>query len=285
VGGGLTPPSKENGPAAGRAATQPMPDILNRILQMKRAEVDQARAHESPAALRARAEARRDVRNFTAALRARIAQGGAAVIGEVKRASPSRGVLREDFDPAQIGASYARGGATCISVLTDRHFFQGAPAYLHEARKASGLPALRKDFIIDEYQVAEARAWGADCLLLIVAALDPVLMRDLHAAAREFGMAVLVEVHDEREVEQALQLSTPLIGINNRNLKTFEVSLDTTLGLLPRIGPDRLVIAESGVLQPADVARLRAAGVHAFLVGEALMRAPDPGAELARLFA
>jgi len=262
-----------------------MSDILTRILQVKRAEVAQARQHETLAALRARAEARKDLRDFTGALRARIARGSAAVIAEVKRASPSRGVLREDFDPGEIGASYARGGAACISVLTDRHFFQGAPANLHEARKASGLPALRKDFIIDEYQVAEARAWGADCVLLIVAALEPALMRDLHAAAHALGMAVLLEVHDEHELDQALQLATPLIGINNRNLKTFEVSLDTTIGLLPRIGPERLVITESGVLQPADVARLRAAGVHAFLVGEAFMRAPDPGAELARLFA
>jgi indole-3-glycerol phosphate synthase len=263
---------------------KPVSDILSRILQVKRAEVAQAKEHETLAALRARAEARRDLRDFTGALRAKIAQGAAAVIAEVKRASPSRGVLREDFDPVAIGASYARGGAACLSVLTDRHFFQGAPAYLHEARKAGGLPALRKDFIVDEYQVAEARAWGADCVLLIVAALDPVLMRDLEAAAQALGLAVLVEVHDAAELEQALRLSTPLIGINNRNLKTFEVSLDTTLQLLPRIDPQRLVIAESGVLQPADVARLRQAGVNAFLVGEALMRADDPGAELARLF-
>jgi indole-3-glycerol phosphate synthase len=262
-----------------------MADILSRILQVKRAEVAQAKAHESLAALRARAEGRKDLRDFTAALRARIAQARPAVIGEVKRASPSRGVLRENFDPVQIGASYAQGGAACLSVLTDRNFFQGAPADLHEAREASGLPALRKDFIVDEYQVAEARAWGADCVLLIVAALEPALMRDLEAAARALGLAVLVEVHDTRELEQALELSTPLIGINNRNLKTFEVSLDTTLDLLPRIGPERLVVTESGVLQRADVARLRSAGVHAFLVGEAFMRAADPGAELARLFA
>lgn len=262
-----------------------MLDILNRILEVKRAEVAQARAHETLAALRARAEARKDLRDFNGALRTKLGQGAAAVIAEVKRASPSRGVLREDFDPVQIGASYARGGAACISVLTDRNFFQGAPAYLHEARKASGLPALRKDFIIEEYQVTEARAWGADCVLLIVAALDPLQMRDLHAVAHALGMAVLVEVHDERELDQALQLSTPLIGINNRDLKTFEVSLDTTLRLLPRIDSGRVVITESGVLQPVDVARMRAAGVHAFLVGEAFMRAPDPGAELARLFA
>jgi indole-3-glycerol phosphate synthase len=261
-----------------------MPDILSRIVQVKRAEVSQAREHETLAALRARAEARKDLRDFTGALRAKIAQHSPAVIAEIKRASPSRGVLREDFDPVQIGASYARAGAACLSVLTDRHFFQGAPAYLHEARSASGLPALQKDFIVDEYQVAAARAWGADCVLLIVAALEPALMRDLEDAARALGLAVLVEVHDANELEQALRLSTPLIGINNRDLKTFEVSLDTTIDLLPGIGPERLVIAESGVLQPADVARLRAAGVHASLVGEALMRAPDPGAELSRLF-
>jgi indole-3-glycerol phosphate synthase len=262
-----------------------MPDILSRILQVKRAEVAQARQHETLAALRARAEARQDLRDFTAALRARIAQGAPAVIAEVKRASPSRGLLRQNFDPVQIGVSYAQGGATCLSVLTDRHFFQGAPAHLHEARKASGLPVLRKDFIVDEYQVTETRAWGGDCVLLIVAALEPALLRDLEATARGLGLAVLVEVHDARELEQALRLTTPLIGINNRNLKTFEVSLDTTLGLLPQIGPERLVVTESGVLQPADVVRLRAAGVNAFLVGEAFMRAADPGAELARLFA
>jgi len=261
-----------------------MSDILARILQVKRAEVAQAKEHETLAALRARAEARRDLRDFTGALRAKIALGAPAVIAEVKRASPSRGLLREDFDPVDIGISYARAGAACVSVLTDRHFFQGAPAHLHEARKASGLPALRKDFIVDEYQVAEARAWGADCVLLIAAALETTQMRDLEAAAQALGLAVLVEVHDADELEQALQLSTPLIGVNNRNLKTFEVSLDTTLDLLPGIGPERLVIAESGVLQPADVARLRAAGVHAFLVGEAFMRAADPGAELSRLF-
>jgi indole-3-glycerol phosphate synthase len=261
-----------------------MPDILSRILQVKRAEVAQAKQHETLAALRARAEARKDLRNFTGALRAKIALGAPAVIAEVKRASPSRGVLRADFDPVEIGISYARAGAACLSVLTDRHFFQGAPAHLHEARKASGLPTLRKDFIVDEYQVAEARAWGADCVLLIAAALEATLMRDLESAAQALGLAVLVEVHDARELEQALQLSTPLIGINNRNLKTLEVSLDTTLALLPRVGPERLVIAESGVQQPADVARLRAAGAHAFLVGEAFMRAADPGAELSRLF-
>ena len=261
-----------------------MSDILARILQVKRAEVAQAKEHETFAALRARAEGRRDLRDFEGGLRAKLTTGKAAVIAEVKRASPSRGLLRENFDPTQIGASYARGGAACLSVLTDRHFFQGAPADLHEARKASGLPALRKDFMIDEYQVAEARAWGADCILLIVAALETARMRDLEQAARAFGLAVLVEVHDADELERALTLSTPLIGINNRNLKTFDVSLQTTLSLLSQVGPGRLVVAESGILQPDDVARLRAAGVHAFLVGEAFMRAADPGQELARLF-
>jgi len=261
-----------------------MPDLLSRILQVKRAEVAQAKEHETLAALRARAEARKDLRDFTGALRAKIALGAAAVIAEVKRASPSRGLLRQNFDPVEIGASYARAGAACLSVLTDRHFFQGAPADLHEARKASGLPVLRKDFILDEYQLAEARAWGADCVLLIVAALEPVLLHDLEDAAHGLGLAVLVEVHAADELELALRLRTPLIGINNRNLKTFEVSLDTTLALLPRIGPERLVITESGVLAPEDVRHLRAAGVHAYLVGEAFMRAPDPGAELTRLF-
>jgi len=262
-----------------------MPDILTNILQVKRAEVAQARQHETLAALRSRAEARKDLRDFSGALRAKAALGEPAVIAEVKRASPSRGVLRENFDPASIGLSYAQAGAACLSVLTDRRFFQGAPAHLHEARKASGLPALRKDFIVDEYQVAESRAWGADCILLIVAALEPDRLRDLEAVAHGLGLAVLVEVHDADELERALRLSTPLIGINNRNLKTFEVSLETTLDLVPRIGPERLVVTESGVLEPDDVARLRGAGVNAFLVGEAFMRAADPGAELTRLFA
>jgi indole-3-glycerol phosphate synthase len=192
--------------------------------------------------------------------------------------------LRADFDPAQIGASYARGGATCLSVLTDVQFFQGAPVYLDAARNASGLPALRKDFIVDEYQLYEARAWGADCILLIVAALDRLQLRDLEAAARGLGLAVLVEVHDARELDLALDLATPLVGINNRNLRTFDVSLCTTLDLLPRIGPERLVVTESGILARADVATMRGAGVNAFLVGEAFMRADDPGAALARLF-
>ncbi|UCG97213.1 MAG: indole-3-glycerol phosphate synthase TrpC [Burkholderiales bacterium] len=262
-----------------------MSDILHRILAVKREEVAAAKATEPLAALRARASERRDLRDFEGALRARIGAGRAAVIAEVKRASPSKGVLRAQFDPAAIGASYARGGAACLSVLTDVQFFQGAPEHLDDARRASGLPALRKDFIVDEYQVAQARAWGADCILLIVAALAPAQLSELEAAARELGMAVLVEVHDARELDAALAMKTRLIGINNRDLRTFEVRLSTTLELLPRIDGSRLVITESGILAPADVAAMRAAGVHAFLVGEAFMRAADPGAELARLFA
>ncbi len=261
-----------------------MSDVLNKILAVKRDEIAAARAAEPLASLRSRAAERRDLRDFEGALRARIGAGRAAVIAEVKKASPSKGVLRENFEPAAIGASYARGGAACLSVLTDVQFFQGAPDHLDDARRASGLPALRKDFIIDEYQVAQARAWGADCILLIVAALSPAQLVELEAAARELGMAVLVEVHDAGELEVALGLRTRLIGINNRNLRTFEVSLATTLDLLPLIDGSRLVITESGILGRDDVATMRAAGVNAFLVGEAFMRAPDPGAELARLF-
>ena len=261
-----------------------MSDILQKILAVKREEIEAAKAVEPLAALRERAAERRDLRDFEGALRARVGAGRAAVIAEVKKASPSKGVLREDFDPAAIGASYSRGGAACLSVLTDVQFFQGAPEYLDDARRASGLPALRKDFIVDEYQVAQARAWGADCILLIVAALAATQLAELEKAARELGMAVLVEVHDAKELEAALALKTRLIGINNRNLRSFEVSLATTLDLLPRIDSNRLVITESGILSPVDVATMRAAGVNAFLVGEAFMRAADPGAELARLF-
>jgi len=261
-----------------------MSDILQKILAVKRDEIAAAKAAEPLPLLRARAAERRDLRDFEGALRARIGAGKPAVIAEVKKASPSKGVLRADFDPGTIGASYARGGAACLSVLTDVRFFQGAPEYLDDARRASGLPVLRKDFIIDEYQVAQARAWGADCILLIVAALSPVQLAELEAAARELGMAVLVEVHDAGELEVALGLRTRLIGINNRNLRTFEVSLATTLDLLPRIDKGRLVVTESGILGREDVAKMRAAGVNAFLVGEAFMRATDPGAELARLF-
>ena len=261
-----------------------MSDILQKILAVKRDEIAAARAIEPLGLLRSRAAERRDLRDFEGALRARIGAGRAAVIAEVKKASPSKGVLRGVFDPAAIGASYARGGAACLSVLTDVQFFQGAPDHLDDARRASGLPALRKDFIVDEYQVARARAWGADCVLLIVAALAPAQLLELEMAARELGMAVLVEVHDAGELEVALGLRTRLIGINNRNLRTFEVSLATTLDLLPRIDSNRLVVTESGILGRDDVATMRAAGVNTFLVGEAFMRAPDPGAELARLF-
>ncbi len=261
-----------------------MTDILERIIAVKRAEIAHAAAREPLAALRARAEARRDLRPFEGALRAKLAAGLPAVIAEIKKASPSKGVLREDFDPAVIADGYARHGAACLSVLTDVQFFQGAPEYLDQARQASGLPALRKDFIVDEYQVTEARALGADCILLIVAALDAQRLRELERAAQSYGMDVLVEVHDARELDVALALETALIGINNRNLHTFEVSLATTTDLLPRIPSGKLVIAESGILHPIDVVALRAAGVNAFLVGEAFMRAPDPGQALARLF-
>jgi indole-3-glycerol phosphate synthase len=262
-----------------------MSDILDRILAVKREEVAAARALEPLAAMRARAEARLDERDFAGALKRKIAAGRAAVIAEVKKASPSKGVLRAQFDPPAIARSYAQHGAACLSVLTDEKFFQGAPEYLQQAREASGLPVLRKDFMIDEYQVAEARAWGADCILLIVAALDLPQLLDLEAAALALNMAVLVEVHDAAELELALQLHTPLVGINNRNLRTFDVTLRTTLDLLPRIPRDKLVITESGILAPSDVATMRAANVHAFLVGEAFMRAPDPGVALAQLFA
>jgi indole-3-glycerol phosphate synthase len=262
-----------------------MSDILKKILAVKRDEIARARTRESFAALRARAEAKRGLRSFEGALRKKIAAGLPAVIAEVKKASPSKGVVRADFDPAAIAASYAHHGAACLSVLTDVHFFQGAPEYLDLARQASGLPALRKDFVIDEYQVAESCALGADCILLIVAALDANRLRDLEGAAQSFGMDVLIEVHDADELDVALTLDTPLIGINNRNLHTFEVSLQTTTGLLPHVPSGKLVITESGIVHPSDVAAMRSAGVHAFLVGEAFMRAPDPGVELARLFA
>jgi indole-3-glycerol phosphate synthase len=261
-----------------------MDDILQRILATKHDEVRLARARAPLARLRERAHDASPARDFTAALVAAMRAGRSAVIAEVKKASPSKGVLRENFDPATIGASYARHGAACLSVLTDVQYFQGAPEYLEQARRASGLPALRKDFIIDEYQIVEARSWGADAILLIVAALDRARLQALEAVAHELGMAVLVEVHDADELDLALELKTPLIGINNRNLRTFETRLETTLDLLPRIGEEHIVITESGILVPADVARMRAAGVHAYLVGEAFMRAPDPGVELARLF-
>jgi len=223
-------------------------------------------------------------RDFEGALRAKIAAGQAAVIAEVKKASPSKGVLREDFIPADIAQSYAEHGAACLSVLTDRQFFQGQPDYLKQARASCDLPVLRKDFMVDPYQVYEARAMGADCILLIAACLDDAQMADLEAIARNLDMAVLVEVHDGAELDRALRLKTPLVGINNRNLRSFEVSLSTTLDLLPRMPADRLLITESGIMGAADVQIMRDAGVHAFLVGEAFMRAPDPGAALSGLF-
>jgi len=261
-----------------------MSDILQRIVASKRDEVAAAKARRSLASLQVAAAGQPAARGFEAALRTAIGRGHAAVIAEVKKASPSKGVLREHFVPAEIAASYAQNGAACLSVLTDEPYFQGAPAYLAQARAACVLPALRKDFIVDEYQVVESRALGADCILLIVACLDDAQLAAFESCALGFGMGVLVEVHDEAELERALRLQTQLIGVNNRNLRTFEVSLDTTLALRPRLPADRLLVTESGILGRADVQRLRAAGVHAFLVGEAFMRAPDPGQALAALF-
>ncbi len=261
-----------------------MSDILQRILAVKREEIAAARLRRDEASLRRDAEARGGVRDFVGALRAKIANGQAAVIAEIKKASPSKGVLREHFDPAEIAASYERHGAAALSVLTDEQFFQGSPACLEQARAACALPVLRKDFIVDAYQVAEARAMGADCILLIAACLDDAQMAGLEAEAHALGMAVLVEVHDAAELERALRLSTPLVGINNRNLRTFEVTLETTLALLAQVPADRLLVTESGILGRADVQRMRAANVHAFLVGEVFMRAADPGAALHTLF-
>ncbi len=268
-----------------------MSDILERILAVKREEVAQARARLSAAELHRQAlascamtDGRERPRGFVSAMRARIAEGRPAVIAEIKKASPSKGVIRPDFDPPSIAASYERGGAACLSVLTDVSFFQGSPDFLRAARAACALPVLRKDFLIDPYQVWEARTWGADCVLLIVAALDDARMAELEACAMEVGMDVLVEVHDAAELDRALRLKTPLIGVNNRNLRTFEVSLQTTIDLLGRMPPDRLVVTESGILSREDVARMRGHHVEAFLVGEAFMRAPDPGTALAALF-
>ncbi|MGE0876433.1 MAG: indole-3-glycerol phosphate synthase TrpC [Burkholderiales bacterium] len=261
-----------------------MSDILAKILATKREEVAQASAAVPLAEMQRRARAALPPRDFIGALRATIAAGRSAVIAEVKRASPSRGVLREDFDPAAIARSYEGGGAACLSVLTDAQYFQGAAAHLQAARGACALPVLRKDFMLDPYQVFEARAMGADCILLIVAALDPATMGALEALAADLGMAVLVEVHGAAELDAALRLRTPLIGVNNRNLRTFDTRLETTLDLLPAIPGDRLTVTESGILARADVSRMRAAGVNAFLVGEAFMRAPDPGEALASLF-
>ncbi len=280
-----------------------MSDILDKILATKREEVAAARKTEPLEAIREAAEWMPPARDFVGAIRTKIAHRQPAVIAEIKKASPSKGVIRPDFQPAEIAASYAAGGATCLSVLTDRDYFQGAPEYLKAARDACDLPVLRKDFMIDPYQVYEARAMGSDCILLIVAAFllpssvgggaggegtrfDIPRMCDLEDLARELGMAVLVESHDGAELETALQLKTPLMGINNRNLRTFETKLSTTLDLLPRIRADvdRIPVTESGILAPADVTLMRQNNVDTFLVGEAFMRAAEPGVELARLF-
>jgi indole-3-glycerol phosphate synthase len=261
-----------------------MSDILQRILARKRDEIGARRARIGDDEMHRRAAAMPPARGFVAALRARIAAGPAAVIAEVKKASPSKGVMRPDFRPAEIARSYAAGGAACLSVLTDVDFFQGADDHLVQARAACALPVLRKDFTIDPYQVHEARALGADCILLIVAALDDARLRELARLAGDLGMDVLVEVHDAAELDRALATGATLVGINNRNLRTFETRLETTLDLRARVPADRLLVTESGIHAPADVARLRDAGVHAFLVGEAFMRADDPGAELRRLF-
>ena len=261
-----------------------MANILDRILAIKVQEIAAARRVMSETALLRQIEAADKPRDFVGAMRAKIDAGDAAVIAEIKKASPSKGVLRADFDPAAIAESYASGGAACLSVLTDRQFFQGAPEYLQAARDASGLPALRKDFIVAPYQVYESRAMGADCILLIVSALDDESMHELEALAIDLGLAVLVEVHDATELERALKLRTPLIGINNRNLRTFEVSLDTTIDLMDRIPDDRIAVTESGVATKIDVRKLRSYDVNAFLIGEAFMRADDPGAALRELF-
>ena len=265
-----------------------MSDILDKIVAVKREEIAAA-VHRKPlSAMRADAESRVLTRDFIAALRRKIAAGQSAVIAEIKKASPSKGVLREDFIPADIAQSYAEGdgktSAACLSVLTDRQFFQGEPDFLKQARASCELPVLRKDFMVDSYQVYESRVMGADCILLIAACLDDARMAELEAIARSLDMAVLVEVHDGEELQRALKLRTPLIGINNRNLRSFEVSLDTTLALRKDVPADRLLVTESGIGTPDDVKRMRDAGVDAFLVGEAFMRASDPGRALAELF-
>lgn len=262
-----------------------MADILEKIIEVKRQEVHFALKRKSLAVVRADAESRVLSRDFLGAMRAKVAAGLPAVIAEVKKASPSKGVLRPEFVPADIAQSYAEHGAACLSVLTDRQFFQGGIDDLKQARASCDLPVLRKDFMVDAYQIYESRAAGADCILLIAACLDDAQLRDLEALALSLSMAVLVEVHDGAELDRALALKTPLLGINNRNLKTFEVSLQTTLDLKARVPADRLLVTESGISSVADVQLMRRAGVHAFLVGEAFMRAPEPGQVLAELFA
>jgi indole-3-glycerol phosphate synthase len=265
-----------------------MSDVLNQIIEVKRQELAQAQKRMPLAAMRADAESRVLTRDFEGALRRKIAERKSAVIAEIKKASPSKGVLRADFIPADIAQSYAEGdgktNAACLSVLTDRQFFQGQVDYLKQARASCDLPVLRKDFMIDGYQIYESRAMGADCVLLIAACLDDAQMAELEAIARSLDMAVLVEVHDRAELERALRLKTPLVGINNRNLRTFEVSLDTTVSMLKEVPEGKLVVTESGILSRDDVKKMREAGVHAFLVGEAFMRADEPGEALAELF-
>jgi indole-3-glycerol phosphate synthase len=261
-----------------------MSDILNKIIATKREEVASALINKPLAVVEAEALEQSAPRDFVGAIRHKIACGQPAVIAEIKKASPSKGVIRPDFHPAEIARSYAQHGAACLSVLTDRQYFQGCPEFLQAARAACALPVLRKDFMVDAYQITEARAMGADAILLIAAALSLEEMQVLEAQAFAYGMAVLVEVHNGEELDAALQLQTPLLGINNRNLRTFEVTLDTTLGLLSRIPADRIVVTESGILSPEDVTLMRRHQVQTFLVGEAFMRAPEPGVELARLF-
>ena len=262
-----------------------MSDILNKIIATKTIEVATAKAQKPLAVVQAEASTASPVRDFVASIRTKIANGQSAVIAEIKKASPSKGVIRVDFNPAEIAKSYEQGGAACLSVLTDVEYFQGSAEYLKEAREACKLPVLRKDFMIDTYQVYEARAMGADCILLIAAAIDLAKMRELETIAHDLGMAVLVEVHNGEELDLALQLDTPLLGINNRNLRTFEVTLDTTLGLLARIPKNKIVVTESGIFTIDDVTLMRKNNVHTFLVGEAFMRQPEPGTELAKVFA
>ena len=261
-----------------------MSDILNKILATKKTEVAASKLAVSLDQLQAQAEAQGEPRDFVGSIHKKIMANKAAVIAEIKKASPSKGVIREDFKPAEIAKSYEKAGAACLSVLTDEQYFQGSAAYLKQARAACKLPVLRKDFIIDEYQVFEARAMGADCILLIAACLDDAQLADMEAIALALDMAVLVEVHDQHEMDRALKLKTPLLGVNNRNLRTFEVSLQTTLDLLQDVPAQRILVTESGIQTREDVVRLRQAGVQAFLVGEAFMRQPEPGLALAELF-
>jgi indole-3-glycerol phosphate synthase len=260
------------------------PTILKKIIDRKWQEIAERKKNTSLADLKIRAAEQSATRGFVEAIENKIAQGKAGVIAEIKKASPSKGVIRENFNPAEIAVSYEKGGAACLSVLTDIDFFQGADAYLQQARAAVRLPVIRKDFLVDEYHIYEARALGADCVLLIVAALEKAKLKELNQLAQEIGLDVLVEVHDQAELDIALELPNKLIGINNRNLHTFDVTLDTTYNLLPQIGRDRIVVTESGILSPADVKAMQAKNVNAFLVGEAFMRANEPGLALAEFF-